>query len=106
MAGVMLRVSRSERGYEVTPISTVGIFPCVGAIDREADDTVARALAAGEFESIKSVRRDDHAPGRKLLVARRKVILIKAETEVKARFSTVIIAPGESCFRGLSRFIG
>ncbi len=57
----MLRVSRSERGYEVTPISTVGIFPCVGAIDREADDTVARALAAGEFESIKSVRRDDHA---------------------------------------------
>ena len=61
LAGVMLRVWRHESGYEVTPISGVGIFPCVGAIDREADSAVARALAAGGYESIRSLRRDDHA---------------------------------------------
>jgi protein-L-isoaspartate(D-aspartate) O-methyltransferase len=60
MAGVMLRVWRREHGYEVTPVSTVGIFPCIGAIDREADAAIARALAAGGFESIKSLRRDNH----------------------------------------------
>ena len=61
LAGVMLRVWRREHGYEVTPVSTVGIFPCVGAIDREADATVAGALTAGGFTSVRSLRRDSHA---------------------------------------------
>ena len=62
MAGLMLRVRRQEHGYEVTPVSTVGIFPCIGAIDRETDAAVARALAAGGFESVRSLRRDSHTP--------------------------------------------
>lgn len=60
LTGVMLRVWRRERGYEVMPISRVGMFPCIGAIDREANDAVAQALTAGGDKSIRSLRRDNH----------------------------------------------
>ena len=60
MAGVMLLVRRDNATYPVTPVSTVGIFPCVGAIDRDADATLSRALATGGYHLIQSLRRDAH----------------------------------------------
>lgn len=60
MAGVVLMVQREVDKYRATPISNVGIFPCIGAIEREADAILAKALAGGGYDSIQSVRRDAH----------------------------------------------
>ena len=60
MAGVALLVRREAEQYTVTPLSGVGIFPCIGAIDREADAATAKALVAGGYDSIKSLRREPH----------------------------------------------
>ena len=60
MVGVMLRVTQCDGKYSVTPISTVGIFPCIGAIDRDADATAAKVLARGGYELVRSLRRDQH----------------------------------------------
>jgi hypothetical protein len=53
--GVMMRVRRLTIGYEADAISPVGIFPCFGAIDAEADRLMEKllgkvvSLASGPF---------------------------------------------------------
>jgi protein-L-isoaspartate(D-aspartate) O-methyltransferase len=58
--GVMMRVQRLAAGYEANAISPVGIFPCVGAIDAEADRLVGKVFAEGGFARVRSLRRDEH----------------------------------------------
>ena len=60
MAGVMLLVARRRSTYTVAPVSGVGMFPCIGAVERDADARVARALEGGGYESVSSLRRSDH----------------------------------------------
>lgn len=60
--GVMMRVQRLRAGYEANVLSAVGIFPCFGAIDLEADRLVGKALAEGGFAGVMSLRRDAHVP--------------------------------------------
>jgi hypothetical protein len=55
-----MRVQRLAAGYEANVISPVGIFPCFGAIDAEADRLVGKALAEGGFAGVRSLRRDAH----------------------------------------------
>ena len=58
--GVMMRVRRLTIGYEADAISPVGIFPCFGAIDAQADRLVEKLLAEGGFARVRSLRRDAH----------------------------------------------
>jgi protein-L-isoaspartate(D-aspartate) O-methyltransferase len=60
MVGMMIGVTRVGTGYAACGVSSVGIFPCVTAIDRDEDAEVARVLASRNFEEIKSLRRDRH----------------------------------------------
>lgn len=62
MIGMMIGVRRLETGYAACGVSSVGIFPCVTAIDRDEDREVARVLESRNFEEIKSLRRDHHQP--------------------------------------------
>src|SRR5215469_2748709 len=79
MAGVMLLLERESSGYRVTPVSTVGIFPCVGAIDREADTQLSLALSAGGYDSIQSLRSDVHTNDESCWLHREGLCLSKRE---------------------------
>jgi len=59
-AGVMIRVTRRDNGYEVSVVSRVGIFPCIGATDRDDDALVADALKRRSNQRLQSLRRDPH----------------------------------------------
>jgi protein-L-isoaspartate(D-aspartate) O-methyltransferase len=78
MAGVMLLVRRNDGTYPVTPVSTVVIFPCLGAIDRDADAMLSRALATGGYHLIRSLRRDAHVPDETCWLHRDSTCLSKA----------------------------
>ncbi len=79
MAGVMFLVARRDDQLPVIPLSTVGIFPCIGAIDRDADAVAARALAAGGYESVRSLRRDRHDLDQSCWLHSKQVCLSKRE---------------------------
>jgi protein-L-isoaspartate(D-aspartate) O-methyltransferase len=59
--GLMLLVIRETSHLSVQVVSSVGIFPCIGAIDRKADDRAAQSLQRTDYDSITSLRRDSHA---------------------------------------------
>jgi protein-L-isoaspartate(D-aspartate) O-methyltransferase len=63
MTGMMIGVTRLGNGYAACGVSSVGIFPCVTAIERDDDREVARVLESRNFEEIKSLLRDAHQPG-------------------------------------------
>jgi protein-L-isoaspartate(D-aspartate) O-methyltransferase len=56
----MMLVTREPSHLSVRAVSSVGIFPCIGAIDREADKRAATALGRTDYDSITSLRRDSH----------------------------------------------
>ena len=56
----MLKVTRSENSYDASFVSNVGIFPCIGATDSDDDKLVVDAFKRGGYQSIKSLRRDNH----------------------------------------------
>jgi protein-L-isoaspartate(D-aspartate) O-methyltransferase len=58
--GVMLKVVRRRHGYEACALSSVGIYPCLGGVNRKGDQTAARAIARGDCGEIRSLRRDHH----------------------------------------------
>jgi protein-L-isoaspartate(D-aspartate) O-methyltransferase len=60
--GVMLRVQRLEGGYGAGLLSPVAIFPCLGAVDPEADRLVAGVFERGGLADVRSLRRDAHDP--------------------------------------------
>ncbi|HXM88418.1 MAG TPA: methyltransferase domain-containing protein [Candidatus Acidoferrum sp.] len=60
MGGMMLLVSRNTSHLSVKVISSVGIFPCIGGIEREADKRAASSLERTDYDSITTLRRDPH----------------------------------------------
>lgn len=60
--GVMIRIERAQAGYRAEVVSPVGIYPCLGATDTEADSRLAETLAKGGFGGLQSLRREIHAP--------------------------------------------
>ena len=58
--GGMLKVERGEGGYTARFLSTVSVFPCVGARDAESSRRLRGALAARPLHSVRSLRRGGH----------------------------------------------
>jgi protein-L-isoaspartate(D-aspartate) O-methyltransferase len=66
--GVMMRVQRLDAGYRAGLVSPVGIFPCTGALDTEADRLLADTFARGGLADVRSLRRDAHDADRSCLL--------------------------------------
>jgi protein-L-isoaspartate(D-aspartate) O-methyltransferase len=62
-AGYMLLVTRHETGYAARLTSPVGIFHCESARTSEGSALLAKALAQGDFQSIRALRRERHEQG-------------------------------------------
>ncbi len=60
--GHILKVTRVEQGYAARFISRTAIFPCIGARELDADRRLWEAFAQGGWESVRSLRRDQHEP--------------------------------------------
>jgi protein-L-isoaspartate(D-aspartate) O-methyltransferase len=60
MGGMMMLVTREPSHLRVKVVSSVGIFPCIGAIERDADKRAAASLARTDYDSLSSLRRDSH----------------------------------------------
>jgi protein-L-isoaspartate(D-aspartate) O-methyltransferase len=60
LGGMMMLITRETSHLSVKVVSSVGIFPCIGAIEREADQRAAASLARTDYDSITSLRRDSH----------------------------------------------
>ena len=59
--GILLKVTRHHERYSAAIISPVGIFPCIGGVDADADRRLGDALAQGvDTRSVRSLRRDVH----------------------------------------------
>ena len=58
--GVMLRVQRLDAGYTAKFVSQIGIFPCLSALDLEADRLLAEAFARGPLLEVRSLRLEAH----------------------------------------------
>lgn len=58
--GMMLKVTRRGEGYGAGFISPVGIFPCIGARDEASQHRLQEAFASGNWEAVRSLRRDTH----------------------------------------------
>ncbi len=58
--GDMIRVQLLDAGYAAKFVSQVGIFPCLGAIDAEADRLLAEAFARDGLTEVRSLRREPH----------------------------------------------
>jgi protein-L-isoaspartate(D-aspartate) O-methyltransferase len=58
--GVTVLVHRAGPSYEARLLSPVGLYACVGASDADSERLLGRALDAGSFAEIRSLRRDLH----------------------------------------------
>ncbi len=58
--GIMLLLRRDGTHYSATAVERIGFYPCAGTRDPEAVGRLAEALAQGDPESIRSLRRDRH----------------------------------------------
>jgi hypothetical protein len=59
----MLRIARAAAGDRARIVSVVGVFPCLGGVDAEADRRLGEAFARGvQIGSEYALRRDTHAP--------------------------------------------
>jgi protein-L-isoaspartate(D-aspartate) O-methyltransferase len=62
-AGRMLLVTRRDGGYDARLVSPVGIFHCEGARTDDGNVRLAKAMAQGDLQSIRRLRRDPHEQG-------------------------------------------
>jgi len=60
--GIVLRIERKGMKpiYDATVVSSVGIYPCTGARERNAEKALVGALAGGGRRFIRSLRVDQH----------------------------------------------
>jgi hypothetical protein len=58
--GATIRVQRLGARYSAQWIGPAGIFPCLGAIDSEADRLLGEALNQNGLTGIRSLRREVH----------------------------------------------
>jgi protein-L-isoaspartate(D-aspartate) O-methyltransferase len=59
-AGRMLLVTRRDEGYDARLASPVGIFHCQGARTDDGNVRLAEAMAQGDLQSIRRLRREPH----------------------------------------------
>lgn len=62
-AGGVVRVVNVETGYAARFISSISIFPCIGARDAETERLLSDAFVGGGADAVRSLRRDAHEPG-------------------------------------------
>lgn len=60
--GAMFRIDGAGRGFAARFLSYFAVFPCLGALDEEADRALAQAFEGGRLQEIRSFRRDAHEP--------------------------------------------
>jgi protein-L-isoaspartate(D-aspartate) O-methyltransferase len=58
--GSVLKVVRRDNGYPASFVSTITIFPCVGARDEETAGLLRDAFMGGGGAAVRSLRRDLH----------------------------------------------
>lgn len=60
--GIMLLVRRAGDAYGAAMVERIGFYPCAGTRDPADVERLSEALAQRDPESIRSLRRDRHAP--------------------------------------------
>lgn len=58
--GWVLKVVNRDKGYAAHFISSISIFPCVGARDTDAARLLGEAFTSGGWAAVRSLRRDIH----------------------------------------------
>ena len=58
--GAMFRIDGEEHGFAARFLSCFAVFPCVGALDEEADRVLAQVFDGGRLAEIRCLRRDAH----------------------------------------------
>lgn len=59
--GQVLKVTRTDAGYEAALLGACGFIPCVNGRDATSEASLAAALAVGDEGSVRSLRTDAHA---------------------------------------------
>jgi protein-L-isoaspartate(D-aspartate) O-methyltransferase len=80
-AGHMLLIVRHSDVYSARFVSPVGIFHCEGARTDDGNDLLKRAYEKGDYESVRSLRRDEHAPDARCWLHGRRFCLSRLEIE-------------------------
>ena len=62
--GRVLKATRKKPSWHARFISSVGIYPCIGAESRPAESRLRKALASGGAEKVRSLRLDEHERNR------------------------------------------
>jgi protein-L-isoaspartate(D-aspartate) O-methyltransferase len=58
--GVMMHLEHLAAGWKARQLGPVGIFPCFGATDSEADRRLGEALSKNGLTDVRSLRREPH----------------------------------------------
>ncbi len=61
--GVVMKISRCDRGFAAQFVCTTGVFDCSGARDELVAKRLGTVLNKGGWEGVRSLRRDRHRPG-------------------------------------------
>jgi protein-L-isoaspartate(D-aspartate) O-methyltransferase len=64
LVGRVLKATRKKPNWHARFISLVGIYHCIGARSRSAEDRLGKALAGGGAEKVRSLRLDGHKRNR------------------------------------------
>ena len=60
--GILLKVTRHDPSFSARIVSPAGMFPCIGAVDADADRRLGDALARGTgIDVVRLLRRASHA---------------------------------------------
>lgn len=59
-SGWVLKVVKRDSGYAAHFISSISIFPCVGARDAETAQLLGEAFMSGGWAAVRSLRRETH----------------------------------------------
>ena len=60
--GAMFRIDGAEHGFAARFLSYFAVFPCLGALDEEADRALAQAFEGGRLQEIRAFRQNPHEP--------------------------------------------
>jgi len=82
--GAMFRIDRAEQGFAARFLAYFAVFPCVGALDDEADRVLAQAFDDGRLPEMRSFRRDAHQADSSCLLHGRGYCFSTADTKPEA----------------------
>jgi protein-L-isoaspartate(D-aspartate) O-methyltransferase len=79
--GALFRMDGADHGLAARLLSYFAVFPCVGALDEQADRALAQALDGGRLLEIRSLRRDVHGADSSCLLHGRGYCFSSGEVE-------------------------